>query len=111
MRLPHLLDLPAGAARRGRPRRVRKVVTSVVDWLRAGYPEEAPTTGYSPLLALNGPISLTERQTERVLRELRDGPASTTQIAVAITKATNRLPTPNQRLAVDRLLQQRKTQP
>ena len=59
MRLPHLLDLPAGAAHRGRPRRVRKVVTSVVDWLRAGYPEEAPTTGYSPLLALNGPISLT----------------------------------------------------
>ena len=86
MRLPHLLDLPAGAARRGRPRRVRMVVTSVVDWLRAGYPEEAPTTGYSPLLALNGPISLTERQTERVVRELCDGPASTTQIDVAITK-------------------------
>jgi Protein of unknown function (DUF3349) len=86
-------------------------VTSIVDWLRAGYPEEAPTTGYSPLLALNGPISLTDRQTELVLRELCDGPASTIQVDVAITKVTNRLPTPNQRQAIHRLVQQRKTHP
>jgi hypothetical protein len=31
---------------------------SIIDWFRAGYPDEAPSTGYSPLLALNGPIGL-----------------------------------------------------
>ncbi|HEX9175963.1 MAG TPA: DUF3349 domain-containing protein, partial [Mycobacterium sp.] len=40
---------------------------SVIDWLRAGYPDEGPRTGHSPLLALNGPIALSPRQTEQIV--------------------------------------------
>jgi hypothetical protein len=37
---------------------VRSMFRSIIDWFRVGYPDEAPSTGYSPLLALNGPIGL-----------------------------------------------------
>jgi hypothetical protein len=69
---------------------------SIITWLRAGYPDEAPSTGYSPLLALNGPVSLSARQTARIISELGDGPMEPIDIAVAITKATHRLPTQTQ---------------
>jgi hypothetical protein len=69
---------------------------SIIAWLRAGYPDDAPGTGYSPLLALNGPVSLSARQTARIVRALGDGPAGPIDIAVAITKATDRLPTQGQ---------------
>jgi hypothetical protein len=42
--------------------RVRTMFRSIIDWFRAGYPDEAPSTGYSPLLALNGPVGLSRRQ-------------------------------------------------
>jgi hypothetical protein len=72
----------------------------VIDWFRAGYPDEAPPTGYSPLLALHGPMALTPRQTRHIVDELHSAPADTTDIKVAITKATDRLPTPTQIRAV-----------
>jgi hypothetical protein len=37
-------------------------VTSIVDSLHAGYPDEAPRTGYSSLLAFNGLRVLTTRK-------------------------------------------------
>ncbi|EHB57947.1 hypothetical protein MycrhDRAFT_0382 [Mycolicibacterium rhodesiae JS60] len=69
---------------------------SVLDWMRAGYTEEAPHTGYSPLVALTGPVVLTPRQTAHVLEQLRNHPADLADIAVAITKITDRLPTNHQ---------------
>jgi hypothetical protein len=81
---------------------------SIVDWLRAGYPDEAPRTGYSPLLALNGPIALSARQTEQIVAELGEGPTDSIDIAVTITRATNHLPTPAQTRAVTRALHQGK---
>ncbi|KZS76464.1 hypothetical protein A4G26_21730 [Mycobacterium kansasii] len=80
--------------------RINGAFRSVIGWLRSGYPEEAPPRGYAPLLALNGPMALTPRQTQQVVDELAGAPADTTDIEVAITKATDRLPTQTQIRAV-----------
>ena len=66
---------------------------TVVAWLRAGYPDEAPRTGHSPLLALNGPRGLTPTERKSVFDELTGRAVDTNDIEVAITKATDRLPT------------------
>lgn len=77
---------------------------AIVDWLRAGYPDEAPTRGYSPLMALYGPIALSQSQTDQVIDEVSVAPADHLAIDVAITKATNRLPTPLQIAKIVRTL-------
>jgi hypothetical protein len=69
---------------------------SLIDWLRAGYPDEAPHTGYSPLIALNGPSTLSEKQTREIAGELGSDPCDNTDIGVAITRATGRLPIASQ---------------
>jgi hypothetical protein len=73
---------------------------SVTSWIRAGYPDEAPPSGYSPLLALNGPMSLTPRQIQHIIDELEGVPTDVTHIEAAIIKITDRLPTPTQARAV-----------
>ena len=48
---------PATAATKQQPSllaHVRSTFGSIINWLRAGYPDDAPHIGYSPLLALNG---------------------------------------------------------
>ncbi|MGO9511006.1 MAG: DUF3349 domain-containing protein [Mycobacterium sp.] len=82
------------------PTRISADFRSVIRWLRSGYPVEAPPTGYSPLLALNGPMALNQRQTQHIVDQLADAPADTTDIEVAITKITDRLPTQCQTRAV-----------
>ncbi len=74
------------------------------DWFRAGYPNEAPALGYSPLMALAGPPSLTPKQAQQVVEHLVDGPADPVEVAVAITGVTGRLPHPAQRRTIERLL-------
>jgi hypothetical protein len=96
-------EIPKDTAPRRRRRR-RAPIKSFLEWLRAGYPDEAPRTGYSPLLALNGPIALSARQTEKIVAELGEGPTDSIDIAVTITKATNQLPTQAQTRAVTRAL-------
>lgn len=85
-------------------RRIRCGFCSVLRWLRANYPDDGPRTGYSPLMALTGPVALTPQQTRRVLEQLGGGPTDTADIEVAITKATDRLPTRNQVRTVARAL-------
>ena len=92
------------------PTRISGAFRSVIGWLRAGYPDEAPPTGYSPLLALFGPMSLTPRQTQHIVEALDGAPADTIDIEVAITKATDRLPTQAQIRAVAMALTQTKPQ-
>ena len=87
-----------------RQRRCRAPVRSIINWLRAGYPDEAPHAGYSPLLALNGPIALSARQTEQIVAELGESPTDSIDIGVAITKATKRLPTEAQTRTIRRAL-------
>ena len=79
-----------------RHRRRRAPVRSLIDWLRAGYPQEAPRTGYSPLMALSGPTALSRKQIGHVLDCLATGIYDKTDIEVAITGATGRLPMPPQ---------------
>ena len=87
--------------------RVNRALTAVIDWLRAGYPDEAPRNGHSPLLALNGPLALTPAQKDCIAKDLEGQPACTSNIEVAITKATNRLPTRTQTRAISRALHNR----
>lgn len=77
---------------------------SIIEWVRAGYPEDAPKTAYNPLIALTGPMSLTRRQTEQVLGILRGRPTDTVSINVAITEITGQLPNPTQTRAVARAI-------
>ena len=87
--------------------RVRSTFRSIIDWLRAGYPDEGPRTGHSPLLALTGPIALSPRQTDQIVNELGAGPTDSVDIKVAITKTTDRLPTETQIRKVARALDQK----
>ena len=71
---PHRRPLPLTpppVGNTGPPGYIGHTIRSIIDWLRAGYPDEAPRTGYSPLLALNGPIALSARQTEQIVAEAR----------------------------------------
>lgn len=77
---------------------------SIIDWLRAGYPDDAPRTGYSPLLALNGAMALSARQTAQIVAELGEGHPNSVDIEVTVTKVTHQLPTPMQTRAVVRAL-------
>lgn len=69
------------------------VLSSIVTWLRAGYPAGVPEQDYIPLLALLA-RRLTNEEVEAVAYELgRQGDAiETADIATLITKVTNELP-------------------
>ncbi len=94
---------PSGQSPTARAR-IGRVFRSIIEWLRAGYPDEAPRTGHSPLLALNGPIALTPGQTAQIVADLGEKPTGPNDIGVAITKVTNQLPTPTQTRTVTRAL-------
>jgi Protein of unknown function (DUF3349) len=73
---------------------VNRFLTSVIEWLRAGYPEGIPPTDYFPVLAL-----LTRRlsndEVKVVAREVmhRNG-FDDADIGVLITQITDQLPSP-----------------
>jgi Protein of unknown function (DUF3349) len=69
-------------------------LTSIVNWLRAGYPNGVPSSDYVPLVAL-----LARRLTADEVRQVADEliasgtlPASKVDIGVPITKITDELP-------------------
>jgi hypothetical protein len=73
---------------------VNRFLTSIVDWLRAGYPEGIPPTDYFPVLAL-----LTRRlsndEVKLVTREvMQQDDFDETDIGVLITQITDQLPSP-----------------
>jgi Protein of unknown function (DUF3349) len=73
---------------------VNRFLTSIVAWLRAGYPEGIPPTDYFPVLALLS-RRLSHDEVKAVARELiqRDG-FDDTDIGVLITQITDELPSP-----------------
>lgn len=85
---------------------MNRFLSSIVKWLRAGYPEGVPPTDYFPLLALLS-RRLSNDEVIAVARELlqRDG-FDDIDIGVAITQITDELPSQEdvervqQRLAV-----------
>ena len=73
---------------------MNRFLTTIVDWLRAGYPEGIPPTDYFPVLAL-----LTRRlsndEVKAVAHELTQrGDFDNVDIGVLITQLTDRLPSP-----------------
>jgi hypothetical protein len=74
---------------------VNRFLTSVVAWLRAGYPEGIPPTDYVPVLALLS-RRLSNDEVKVVTRELIDrGDFDHVDIGVLITQITDELPTPD----------------
>jgi hypothetical protein len=73
---------------------VNRFLSSIVNWLRAGYPEGVPPTDYFPLLALLR-RRLSDDEVKTVTKELlrRDG-FDEIDIGVAITQRTDELPSP-----------------
>jgi Protein of unknown function (DUF3349) len=73
---------------------VNRFLTSIIEWLRAGYPEGIPPTDYFPVLAL-----LTRRlsndEVKVVAREvMQHGDFDDVDIGVLITQITDQLPSP-----------------
>jgi hypothetical protein len=74
---------------------VNRFLTSIVAWLRAGYPEGIPPTDYFPVLALLS-RRLSHDEVKAVARGLmqRDG-FDEIDIGVLITQMTDHLPSPD----------------
>ena len=70
------------------------VVTKIVGWLRAGYPEGVPQHDYMPIFALLG-TQLTNDEVTLIADELElsADPASAEAIKAAITAVTDTKPT------------------
>ena len=70
------------------------VVTKIVGWLRAGYPEGVPQHDYMPIFALLG-TELTNDEVTLIADELElsADPASAEAIKAAITAVTDSKPT------------------
>lgn len=74
---------------------MNRFLTSVVAWLRAGYPEGIPPTDYVPVLALLS-RRLSNDEVKVVTRELiARGDFDHVDIGVLITQITDELPAPN----------------
>jgi hypothetical protein len=73
---------------------VNRFLTSVVNWLRAGYPEGIPPTDYFPVLALLS-RRMSNDEVKEVARELMTrGDFDHVDIGVLITQLTDELPSP-----------------
>jgi len=69
-------------------------VSSIVAFVRAGYPTGMPTTGYVPLAALS-PRRASEDEIAAIASQLimqRRRPISTADVGVAITRFTDAMP-------------------
>ena len=73
---------------------MNRFLTSIVAWLRAGYPDGVPPTDYFPLLALLS-RRLSNDEVKEVARALMDrGDFDDVDIGVLITQFTDQLPSP-----------------
>jgi hypothetical protein len=71
---------------------VNNFLSSVVNWLRAGYPDGIPPTDYFPVLALLS-RRLTDDEVKAVAKELMQrGDFDKVDIGVAVTEITDQLP-------------------
>ena len=74
---------------------MNRFLTSIVAWLRAGYPEGIPPTDYFPVLALLS-RRLSNDEVKAVARELmQQGNVDEIDIGVLITQMTDELPSPD----------------
>lgn len=76
------------------PGAVRRAMSNVVGWLRAGYPQGVPTCDYIPLVALLR-RRLTDEELADVAQQLFEAglvPPDHTDIGIEITRITNEMP-------------------
>ena len=74
---------------------MNRFLSSIVNWLRACYPEGVPPTDYFPLLALLR-RRLSDDEVKTVTKDLlRRNGFDEIDIGVAITQMTDELPTPD----------------
>jgi hypothetical protein len=73
---------------------VNRFLTTIVSWLRAGYPDGVPPTDYFPVLALLSRRLSTDEVTAVAQELMRQGEIDHIDIGVAITQLTDNLPTP-----------------
>ncbi|MGA8547057.1 MAG: DUF3349 domain-containing protein [Mycobacterium sp.] len=74
---------------------MNRFLTSIVAWLRAGYPEGIPPTDYFPVLALLS-RRLSSDEVKAVAHELMSRPGfDDIDIGVLITQLTDELPAPD----------------
>ncbi|MGB6205805.1 DUF3349 domain-containing protein [Mycobacterium sp.] len=74
---------------------MNRFLTSIVAWLRAGYPEGIPPTDYFPVLALLS-RRLSSDEVKAVAHELMRRPGfDDIDIGVLITQLTDELPAPD----------------
>ena len=80
-------------------------VSSIVAFLRAGYPAGAPAVGYAPLLALL-PRRVTDDEIRLIIRKLvpKPPPVDHVDVGVEVTKVTNAMPSPDDIERVQRRL-------
>ena len=73
---------------------MNRFLTSVVAWLRAGYPEGIPQTDYFPVLALLS-RRLSHDEVKQIAREFKHAAGfDDVDIGVLITRLTDELPSP-----------------
>ncbi len=73
---------------------MNRFLTSVVAWLRAGYPDGIPQTDYFPVLALLS-RRLSHDEVKQIAREFKHAAGfDAVDIGVLITRLTDELPSP-----------------
>ena len=73
---------------------MNRFLTSIIDWLRAGYPEGIPPTDYFPVLALLS-RRLSNDEVKIVAHEFKHSAGlDDVDIGVLITRLTDQLPSP-----------------
>jgi Protein of unknown function (DUF3349) len=80
-------------------------VSSIVAFLRAGYPTGAPAVGYAPLLALL-PRRVSDDEIRLIIGKFlpRRRPVDNVDVGVEITRVTQDMPSPNDIERVQRRL-------
>jgi hypothetical protein len=73
---------------------VNRFLTSVVAWLRAGYPEGIPPTDYFPVLALLSRRMSNDEVKQVTQALMQRGDFDHVDIGVLITQVTDELPSP-----------------
>jgi uncharacterized protein DUF3349 len=73
---------------------VNRFLTSVVSWLRAGYPEGIPPTDYFPVLALLSRRMSNDEVKQVTQALMQRGDFDHVDIGVLITQLTDELPSP-----------------
>jgi len=95
----HSLD-PVTVPARG----VMRSLRAAIGWLSAGYSADASHLGHCSLIALHGPVALSDNQVQHAVAAIESTSRDDVDIATAITRETDALPTRGQVQQIRRAL-------